>query len=272
MIPTEIPQLIDELLARRREYHLHRERDAAAVGVRLADADYALIWCLLSRLGIRSLHVDAPVVAALFRDAAPAEGMAELSVSLPTDRAVSIPGVQAKPFDRLYLFCPTNQPDPAWLENAAAESALALCYGLTGVLDRALVKTLQAIAGPADDAILVPLFATAPALWHSSSLLIARRSRQATLTELVGQITAVFDSEDLDTLGLAEENLGLRAKVAHLSSPQTEQGELEQLRVALAALRRTALAQEETIAMLRQAAAANGAHFANEGRVRLNSR
>jgi hypothetical protein len=251
MISANTSTSIDELMDRRREYHAHVNRNAPAGDPPFGDVDYVLAWYLLARLGIRSLQVDDARVMELFQAARSVAGLTTLQVSLAAEYSGPAPA------GSLLLFSPRNRPADDWLAGAASEDSLALCYGLTGTLDASLAQSLQAVTRGGDDVMFLPLFATAPPLWRATCLLIAPRGRLAQLDGIVKELTNTFSGDDLDALQLAEENLRLRATIGRLSTADTSHGELVHLKATIvtleaqvAALRRTAVAQEESIAAL----------------------
>jgi hypothetical protein len=266
MISANTNTLIDELLDRRREYHAYFERNATTGDRPFGDVDYVLVWHLIARLGIKSLQVDDAGVMELFRAAQPVEGSTTLQISLAAEYD------RAAPAGALLLFNAHVRPADDWLADSTSENSLALCYGLTGTLDGSLAQSLQAVLHGGADVVFLPLFATAPPLWRAACLLIAARSRLVQLNGIATELTSTFSGDDLDALHLAEENLRLRATIGRLSTADTNHGELVHLKSTIAtleaqvvALRRTALAQEESIAALLMPAGGQRSPVGNNG-------
>jgi hypothetical protein len=263
MMQSETPSLVDELLSRRRHYLRHCRECASAGPPPLGETDYVLAWYFLQRLRIATVHVDDADLARLFPGSAPAPNMSPARVAVRDDNAS--PSFSAgTAFDSLYFLNAARKPSAAWLAGAAGEGSLVCCYGIRGFMDGSFGETLRALAAGREDAVLVPLWSIAPPLWRAAAMLIAWGTRRALLDEVVRQLSDTFCGDDLDTLRLAEENLALRSDHGALDEMKSLVGRLE---VQVASLRRTALAQEETIAELERSGGPNQPQANQDGRL-----
>ncbi len=261
MVPDNNISLINDLLARRREYFGHFDTVAAGAE-RFSDVDYVFTWYALSRLRIGSLVVDSVSVASMFSAAAPAAGLLQPNVATIGDSGRLPRSAEASSIDVLYSICPGVSASQ-WPKSVTDENSIALVYGLRGACDASLVDSLQTLLGRGRAAVALPLFSTAPGLWRAASLLIVPARHQPAVQEVLDTFTALFQGADLDPLRLAEENCLLRARVTELTERGSAEAEREQLQatiadleIQVAQLRRGVKKQEEMIAVLQQGGSA----------------